>query len=374
MLGRLENDPPRVTREVLGSLELGRFLAASIVVLTHFLGELPRYASGVPNPWLTAIRFPAPLAVQYFFVLSGFVMMTAHRKDMGHWHAVPLFWWRRACRIYPMYWLALGLVAIIIHSDLSLHRVFVLVSLRPSPAAEFVTPAWSLRYEMAFYIAFGLCLVPYIGWLLLAAWVCSVFWLWRPAAMASFLLCKPTILLGTLASHNPAFFSPFEFYFFMGLAAGYFRLTSRALGWGFLAAGLAILIGAGSQFQWGYIYGSPLVSAVTGCGLAGVILGLSTLERGGQFHPGSYARTLGAISYPLYILHTAIMFLLWNMSLHQQWHFSGPYLYLFGAAYLGTIFAFAAAAAFLIDKPLQKFLRNIRMPAARSWPRFRTAP
>ncbi len=351
----------KAKRELLGSLEIGRFVAASIVALTHFLGELERYNNGTPDHFILAIKPPAPFAVTYFFVLSGFVMMAAHRRDFGRWGAVPHFWWRRACRIYPMYWLALGLVALIIDSAMPAQRIFNLVSLWPVPSPEFVSPAWSLRYEMAFYIMFGLCLMPYAGRLLLAVWVFSVFWLWRPAFMQGFLLCKPTILLGPFSAHVPAFFSPFEFYFFMGLAAGMFRPSSRLLGWGALAAGIIILIVLGPQYGWGSLYGAPMISAGTGAGVGAVIFGCAILERAGVFRFGPWARKLGAVSYPLYIMHTALMFA-FSYYVFGKWSAQGVYLYLFGAAYLAGIFAISAAAAFLLDQPLQRGLRKLRLP------------
>jgi peptidoglycan/LPS O-acetylase OafA/YrhL len=303
--------------------------------------------------------------VQFFFVLSGFVMMTAHRGDFGSLAAVPKFWWRRACRIYPMYWLALALVAIVIHSALPLPRIWTLISLAPHDAQEFVTPAWSLRYEVAFYFAFGLCLLPYIGRVLLAAWVASVLWLWRPENLYFFLLCPPTRWLGHFSAHNSAFFSPFEFYFFMGLASGVFRPSHRGAGWGLALGGAAILLALGPWYDWGRNYGTPLTPLATGFGFGALILGCATLERSGAWHLGKWAQTLGAISYPLYILHTALIFLVWNISL-GRWQFHGPALYLFGTTYLAAIFAISTITAFYIDRPLQRTLRRLTTPGART--------
>jgi len=348
-------------RDTLGSLEIGRFLAASTVLLTHFCADTARYGSGPAANFFAALNPPAPLAVQYFFVLSGFVMMTAHRGDFGTFSAVWHFWWRRACRIYPVYWLGFGLMSYYLYPALTPHLAFLMVSLAPVSVVEFVSPAWTLRFEMAFYIAFGLCLLPYVGRVLLALWIFAVFWLWRPAALSSFLLFPPTQLLKYVAAHfAPLFFAPFEIFFFMGLAAGAIRLPGTKSGIAAICAGIAALATAGPLYQWGYTYGGPLTPAFTGCGIGLVILGFATLERSGALRLSGWARSLGAMSYPLYILHMPLMVYadgwFWG-----HVHLHGAALFAFGAAYLGGIYLICAAVAFLFDRPLQKTLRRIKI-------------
>lgn len=54
------------------------------------------------------------LGVSFFFVASGFLLTVRHRHDFdelngGHWWR---FWWQRACRIYPIHWLALACIVV----------------------------------------------------------------------------------------------------------------------------------------------------------------------------------------------------------------------------------------------------------------------
>lgn len=342
----------------LGTLEIGRFLAASIVLLTHLCGDVARYGSGAGAKFFAAINLPTPLAVSYFFVLSGFVMMTAHHGDFGSLKAVPRFWWRRACRIFPVYWLALGLMVYYLYAALTPHLAVLMVSLAPVPVVEFVSPAWSLRFEIAFYLVFGLCLLPYIGRVLLGLWVCAVLWLWRPAALSSFLLCAPTKFLQSESVHFPLFFAPFEIFFFAGLAAAIIRLPGTRTGFAAIAAGVLLLLAAGPYYQWGSTYGAPLTPVFTGAGLGLVILGLATLERHGALRLGRWARRLGAMSYPLYILHIPLMVYAdgwcWNRP-HPQ----GAALFIFAALYLATLYLICAGATWLFDQPLQRTLRRI---------------
>ncbi len=43
--------------------------------------------------------------VDFFFVLSGFIIMHAHTADIGKPERLYRYLWRRATRIYPIYWI-----------------------------------------------------------------------------------------------------------------------------------------------------------------------------------------------------------------------------------------------------------------------------
>jgi len=120
-----------------------------------------------------------------------------------------------------------------------------------------------------------------------------------------------------------------------------------------------LLILTGPYFQWGYAYGGPLTPAAIGTGLGLVILGCAALERSGVLRVGAWARKLGAISYPLYILHAQIMLLVGKI-FWGRLHTHGVWLVGFAALYMLVIFGLSAAAAFWLDKPLQRVLRRIR--------------
>jgi len=206
----------------LGSLEIGRFVAATMVFLTHITATATKHAAMPGDDIFGGVTFPGAIAVQYFFVLSGFVMMTSHRADFGNFLAAPRFWWRRACRIYPMYWISLSIVCIYLWGFLDWPMGLQLFSLAPINGADFVPPAWSLRYEMAFYIMFGLCLLPYVGRPLLAAWVLAVTLTWFPPLQLPLIGQSVSMFLASLGSTQAAFFvAPFEFYFFAGLLGGW---------------------------------------------------------------------------------------------------------------------------------------------------------
>src|SRR5580698_4161777 len=95
-----------------GSLQAGRGIAALMVVLFHtiifFAGDSwDRYSLHL------AFRTAGlALGVEYFFVLSGAVILLAHRDDIGHIATVPSYLWKRFRRVYPIYWIVLTAVVL----------------------------------------------------------------------------------------------------------------------------------------------------------------------------------------------------------------------------------------------------------------------
>lgn len=355
----------------LGSLEIGRFIAASVVALAHFLVQLQSFAAPGACLFWNA-QLPAPIGVQYFFVLSGFVMMTAHQADFGQWRAPLKFWWRRVCRIYPAYWIGLAIMIYYFFGALTPGLAIRLIFLPPIRITDWVPPAWSLHYEFAFYIIFGLGLLPCIGRPLLAAWIISVLWLWSPPFVTQLLPALPFRFFIHLATgYGQDFYAPFEFYFFAGLLGGFVfnRFQwKRNLNLIILTVGVAILLAAAPRMDWGFAYGPPLISLLTGIGIAAVIVGLAGLERCGALAFDALASRLGAMSYPLYILHGVFLFQFEQYVEHRfQLHSFG--LGLFAIFVLAVLYVVIAMITFGIDQPLQRLLRRLfregRIPADR---------
>jgi exopolysaccharide production protein ExoZ len=298
--------------------------------------------------------------VQFFFVLSGFVMMTAHYADFGRARALPRFWWRRICRIYPAYWIALLIPIHYLYAFLTPPYLAKLVSLWPVSVIEYNPPAWTLRYEVAFYLVFGLCLLPKVGRPLLALWVAAVCWIWCPPALLSLVGLGPPAALTTFATHFASrFLAPFEFYFFAGLLSGWIfvaRPLGRRTAFGLLTVGVAALVATLPPTHWGHDFGSPAMAVPGGLAFAAVILGLAGLERHGVLRFGRTARRLGAMSYPLYILHAPLLLI---VTVHTQGRTYGlPTLYVFALLGLVSIYALSALFAFGVDQPIQRLLRR----------------
>jgi peptidoglycan/LPS O-acetylase OafA/YrhL len=345
----------------LRTLELGRFIAAMLVMLSHAVPYVNNHAAGGAAPVFGNMLFPGPLGVQYFFVLSGFVMASAHHADFGRLAAMPQFWWRRACRIYPAYWLALLIPMFYLYRATTPGIALHMVLLDPWYAQEYIPATWSLRLEMAFYIMFGLCLLPYIGKPLLAAWVFLALWIWILSAIAP---VHPP-LLGTLVHvsllHAADFVSLFEVYFFAGLAAGYAYAKCR-FGWrvwaGLLVLGVLLFGSLLPMEGWGVLYGGhPWFVLCMAGALAVLLLGLAGLERASGWRMGRWAGWLGAMSYPIYIFHEPVMLIISNEGHWGQFGAAGLYLHF--ALLCAAILALAALVSFMFDQPVQRGLRRL---------------
>lgn len=346
----------------LGSLEVGRFIAANLVLVGHFIPFAERYAAARGHSMFGGWLPSSPLGVQYFFVLSGFVMASAHVDDFGKLSAIPKFWWRRACRIYPAYWLSLFIPMYYLWRSLDWVSGLHLYLLDPWSDVLLNPVAWTLRFEIAFYIALGLCMLPYAGRLLLAAWVFTSIWSHMPLDVLAFMHLGPPFWPNHLyAAIGLRFGAAIEFYFFGGLAAGWVyrrRPPGKRLNWALLCIGAALLLGLLPGCHYGADYGpTGLYTVPLALSLALIILGFAGLERHGVLRLGKTAAWLGALSYPLYLLHAPLTLAatIWlpPLRLHPV------ALYVFFTAGLAALYAITALATFCFDQPLQRALRRI---------------
>ena len=144
-------------------LTFTRYIAALTVVFFHY--GITVFPANVP--WLTPLLAAGPIAVSYFYVLSGFIMAIAYyRPDK---QARPLnakrYWWARFARIYPVYGLALLLIMAAKYQSSGSDPITVALSLSmlqawiPSYPLSLNAPGWSLSVEAFFYLCFPLLLL-----------------------------------------------------------------------------------------------------------------------------------------------------------------------------------------------------------------------
>lgn len=292
------------TRPALASLQLLRGIAALAVVAyhVHVIGSQQGFAFGTVGGQVLAEA--GRFGVNLFFVLSGFVICHAHAGDVGRPARLGRYLWRRVTRIYPVYWLfSLGFVAAAMaglgspdyRTDWpSVLSSITLLRFTESPLPPLLV-AWTLFYEMQFYLVFALLIanrrVGLIAFALWAGWV----------ALANLAGMADPLRLWTL----------WNVHFFLGclawLAARH--LTARhalplAFG-GVVAVALGI---AGTTFAVEPIDGvnrAPLLLAALGFAaviLAGVLADTAIARRA-----PALLRLLGDASYSLYLVHSAIV-------------------------------------------------------------------
>jgi peptidoglycan/LPS O-acetylase OafA/YrhL len=124
--------------------------------------------------------------VDYFFVLSGFIMVYVHRSAIGKKDQLKSFLVKRAVRIYPIYWiitltvwcLFLVIPAFANNQDLSLGHGIESLLLIPQKDPHYkdrliLEVGWTLIYEIYFYLLFSIAiwLKPKHSVPILSAWL-----------------------------------------------------------------------------------------------------------------------------------------------------------------------------------------------------------
>jgi len=140
-------------------LQVLRAFAAIFVVLNHLWGTSKTALSSA-----LGLDFIGGFGVDAFFILSGFIMCyTTSDSIRGGGRESLNFLIRRIERIYPIFLIASFpfIVKYIISShDFNLYQIIGNVLLLPSFTNDpsyhiFVFPAWTLVYEMFFYVIFS---------------------------------------------------------------------------------------------------------------------------------------------------------------------------------------------------------------------------
>lgn len=178
-----ETAPPAATgaparRPTLQSIQAGRGLAASLVVAYHGgrMLALPQYVGYVPLHGIFAFGHAG---VDFFFVLSGFIISYVHHADVGRPRRLMHYAFQRVTRIYPVYWAATAIVILSLFfshdpaAQLAPLHVAASLLLIPHNQEPVLGVAWTLEHEMLFYLAFGVAILSRRlgGVLYFAAWL-----------------------------------------------------------------------------------------------------------------------------------------------------------------------------------------------------------
>ncbi len=140
----------------LDQITFTRFVAALTVVFFHYGNQV----FPLNIPLLDHVLKAGPIAVNYFYLLSGFIMAIAYyRPNDKQAFNTKSYWWARFARIYPVYLLALLLIAVTKLKDPNIGTALalntsLLQSWVPNYALSLNSPGWSLSVEAFFYLCF----------------------------------------------------------------------------------------------------------------------------------------------------------------------------------------------------------------------------
>ncbi len=340
-------------KQTLTSLQVLRGFAAAAVVLyhTHLILAKPEYGSVQVFGYLAAKGW---LGVNFFFVLSGFIIFYAHSRDLGAPARVPAYLWRRFSRVYPIYWLMLTAYILaafvgIGHPDFRVTAADFLSSYLLMPlVAEPSLPlqvAWTLFFEIGFYALFVLAILHRsLGLVVALSW---------PGAI----LVNGLVLGGT--AFNPL--NMWNIYFVIGAVVFLlFRRVDARLGWPLLAAGIALLvvIGAAGRIDDRIALASaqPARLLLLAAPFALILLGATVMERGRAWRPPGVLMLLGDASYSVYLVHSPTISVLAQIT-HKLAPGVVPPALLFVLVALASVMA-GVVVHLLLERPLLALLRH----------------
>jgi peptidoglycan/LPS O-acetylase OafA/YrhL len=343
---------------MLRLIQLYRGLAAISVVAFHLSIEFgdPRYYSHDVLRWLT---WRMNLGVDFFFVLSGFIILMAHESDLNRPSRYGRFWVKRFIRIYPIYWIyaggfcalvlvGLGTAATVPHGAGQWISTFSLVRLENFLTP--ISPAWTLFHEIAFYAVFSLMIVNVrLG--------TAAFLLWQ-------IVCAALMIYPEPDQRTPfnVYLSAYNLDFVIGMAAylAYRRgFAPRPLPW--LVASIVVLATTYAADANGSTFVAlPLMYAL---GFGMLLLGSALWERQRGVPPLAPCVFLGDASYTIYLTHEPLMGLFLKVAVKAR--FLAGYLHPVYVAILLLTICAASVLHLVVERPVLSFGRRLLTPGAR---------
>jgi exopolysaccharide production protein ExoZ len=351
-------------KRIYSTLQAGRGLAALGVILYHCALEVglnPSYWHD--SSYIRNFAF-GRLGVEFFFVLSGMLILLAHWDDVGKPATVPSYLWKRFRRVYPIYWVVLLPVTGLMFSNSGFGNSserspwtvissFLLIHIHTPETVLQV--AWTLFEEVEFY---GIFLVV----LLSRRWGSVAITIW---------LCLSIVgLTGypvqPLVRPSPVF-SPFHVLFGFGMLAAWIMQKYSRLSWQLPLVTGAILVAV--AFIEARTH-EPIITV--GVGFTLLTVACIELERQEHLSIGKWLLLLGDASYSLYLIHYPLLAATFRVSyrLDSKLHFPVPVWFAANA-----VLAIAVGVLFHLwcERPLLGWLskyrvaQRVNVPAAQTF-------
>ena len=284
---------------MIRSLQVFRGLAALAVVAHHAAQSTDAFVAIVPEAWKRVFDLGAH-GVDFFFVLSGFIIMHAHRDEAGRAVCIGPYTFKRFTRIFPAYWPIglglLGLYALLPDLSASGGRSFSTLSsmlLLPADQPPALSVAWTLVHELMFYALFILWFVSRRAfWGGLLVWVVAIVLVQLDGGITGWLryplsLLNIEFMIGVLAA--------------VAYRRGLFgQHAGMLIAFGGLAAGVVLVL-----LYSGQVPGEARLALALGLGV--LMLGLALRERAQPIAWPALLLALGNASYSVYLLHSPLL-------------------------------------------------------------------
>lgn len=291
----------------LNLLDYTRFLAALMVIIFHW------GYNGIRNGKISSIDTFLPFAhwatmgylgVHIFFMISGYVIAKSYQNKTAIEFAVGRFF-----RLYPSYWVALTITTIVTllwgyKNGLEVYPLQFLANLTMVSnliGSTYVDGVyWTLEYELLFYILIFILML--VG---LKKYIFIFCIIWSLILSAIFFIGGPT-------PHH-TYLDYYFTYFLTGMLIS--RYAQNRNIWILPVLGLSWVTNMGYAYkgvpqhiiEFNY-YDSRLVAAVIIAAAGILIFSMSSIRVANASLP--HATFLGSLTYPIYLLHAHIGYIL----------------------------------------------------------------
>ena len=341
----------------LQGIEACRGVAALLVVLRHATVMLSSPGVHGTLPFGGLFLF-GRAGVEFFFVLSGFIIMYVHRTDVGLAAAFGGFWRKRVLRIYPPYWLATAMLGAILlfspthdRAEQDLMHVVSSLLLLPEMHWPVLDVGWSLRHEMLFYLLFSIAILNRrAGMALFAGW----------AAFIGFNLAFQAVTgqvyfggeLGDLV------FRGFNIEFFFGMATALIVRRWKVAPLVILSLGVAVFALNGLYESFGPEASEwPPRVLLYAVASAMVLYGTAVVDRQGGWSIPRPLLVLGHASYSIYLVHVTILLVVVQVIRRLGTYVPIPAEIAFVAA-VATAVAGGVCFSVLLEQPILRLSRR----------------
>ncbi len=289
-------------------IDLLRFLAAFSVVLFHytFRGAAAGGLTELSYPWLAPVTKYGYLGVDLFFLISGFVILMTASSGSNRQFLIS-----RIVRLYPAFWVCCTASWIVSHISANGRHVATPVEyaanmtmLNGLTSIPFIDNVyWSLLVEMKFYFLVFIVLlfnqIHRAKWLLggwLVAYAIVTFW---PIKFVTFFL---------IPEFAPYFIAGAMFFLISREGLDFYKGVILAASYALIVHGSTSgLVAQGERYHTHY---DPIVVASAEA-IMFVVFFLVSTHRTEKLATKKFM-VLGALTYPLYLIHQNIGFALFN--------------------------------------------------------------
>ena len=265
--------------------------------------------------------------VDVFFVLSGFIITYSSFKLLNNRSNIGRFLYKRAVRIFPIYWIIIGLFLLMQLVFPAYYRTHYQLEIGNILATWLLLPghvmingvSWSMSYELYFYVLFALAFIfPQKKWLLYTG---------MAYMLGIIILFASGFSLGTMNNMMSMVLSPMIIEFFLGVCAALIiARIPAATGLPFIIIGIVLFLAGSIITDWYHIDLHPnffIRVILFGPASFFIITGLVKYELGNRIKVPAVFTDLGAASYSLYLLHLPVLVacikIIAKFNIHSPW-------------------------------------------------------